>query len=597
LSSVSQPFARNTGGVPTLTPRFFRWLEILLLLALPVLTFWFFNMRPVHQASSLDPYFYTGYINNAEDMLKRFGLPYYAVRFGLIVPGRFFNWAFGAEPGYFVFRYVLSLVSGIPLYFLARRKFSHHVGLLAYCALILSPWFARTLLWDHPDASGVPYLMAAMCLVLLGRTPSWWRDGLAGCCVSLAVNSNVFTGAIFGIFGACYVALSLLYGTGWRTLLARMPTFTAGFALVLAGGYAYYWHVFGEPRNIFKPTFEMTHLLSSGGMKNYRLTGYQWLLERYYVLVPVLIALSCLAVCVRRRLQFEAVVCVASGTAVIGFYFVHQFLMAGDTLQLFYYTSYALPTTFLMLVCIWQSLWESFTGNELVFLAASVTATLIPLLLISAGVPAFEHLTASEWTKLAAATLIGLALARYSWRSRSLRSTLVLASLMLLAASMAAALGSNYTYRTARPFSVRDHTESDTYRVALQLIAEAPKLSDGPGRLIFWYSNRAGSPINSIQSTFLWGDSKINQYSPAGVGMPILGPYQMLQLRNHDIRYLVLLGETKPEIQAGLEAITRAKVGYDLLSTRDLHSGDLHVYWQLIELTTRPPDPLEVAPK
>ena len=37
------------------------------------------------------------------------------------------------------------------------------------------------------------------------------------------------------------------------------------------------------------------------------------------------------------------------------------------------------------------------------------------------------------------------------------------------------------------------------------------------------------------------------------------------------------------------QALTKVGAGYDLLSTRDLHSGAMHVYWQLVELTTRPP--------
>jgi hypothetical protein len=173
----------------------------------------------------------------------------------------------------------------------------------------------------------------------------------------------------------------------------------------------------------------------------------------------------------------------------------------------------------------------------------------------------------------------------------------VLGSLVLVAVSMAAGLGSYYCYKTVRPFSLHDDTERDTYRVALQLIAEAPNLSGGPGRLVFWYNNRKASPINSIQSTFLWGLSKMNEYPPQGLGMPDLGPFQMGLLRNREIRYLVLLGETPEEVQAGLQAITRARVGYNQLATRDLHSGTLHVYFHPIELTTRPPEPVEGAPE
>ena len=185
------------------------WFEILFLLLLPPLAFWLLNIRMVHQANSLDPFIYTGYINNAEDLLRRFGILYYAVRFGLILPGRFFTWMLGSDAGYLALRYVLALVSGVPLYLFARRIFSLPLAILAYVALIVSPWFERTLLWDHPDASGVPFLLAAMCILLLRRRPSWVRDGLAGACASMAVNSNAFTVAVLGIFGAVYFHAAL----------------------------------------------------------------------------------------------------------------------------------------------------------------------------------------------------------------------------------------------------------------------------------------------------------------------------------------------------------------------------------------------------
>jgi len=72
--------------------------------------------------------------------------------------------------------------------------------------------------------------------------------------------------------------------------------------------------------------------------------------------------------------------------------------------------------------------------------------------------------------------------------------------------------------------------------------------------------------------------------------MPHLGPFQMAQLRSVGVRYIVLLGEAPQEVTQGLEALKKSGAGYDLLSTRDLHSGAFHVYWQLIELTSRPPE-------
>ncbi|MEO8368653.1 MAG: hypothetical protein ABI806_05610, partial [Candidatus Solibacter sp.] len=73
--------------------------ELAFLLLLPLVAFFGLNIR--RQLDGLDPFIYTGYINNPVDLLQRFGLPYYAVRFGLILPGRLFSLVLGPEAGYF----------------------------------------------------------------------------------------------------------------------------------------------------------------------------------------------------------------------------------------------------------------------------------------------------------------------------------------------------------------------------------------------------------------------------------------------------------------------------------------------------------------
>ena len=112
-----------------------------------------------------------------------------------------------------------------------------------------------------------------------------------------------------------------------------------------------------------------------------------------YVLVPVLLGACCLITVARRRMRFELAVCAGAGIAVIAFYHTHQFLLHGDTLQLHYYFSYSLPSTFLLLACMWQELWERFEGRARVFIGVAARAALAPLLLISGrrGVDVQSH--------------------------------------------------------------------------------------------------------------------------------------------------------------------------------------------------------------
>jgi hypothetical protein len=75
---------------------------------LPLLVFWTMRFVPINQNNYLDPYVYTGYIHNFQDLMARYGVTYYGVRFGLIVPAQWFAQLFGPEGGYFALRYALA---------------------------------------------------------------------------------------------------------------------------------------------------------------------------------------------------------------------------------------------------------------------------------------------------------------------------------------------------------------------------------------------------------------------------------------------------------------------------------------------------------
>jgi len=141
--------------------------EVIGLLLMPLISFWAMRFIPINQNQYLDPYVYTGYIHDFKDLIARYGLTYYSVRFGMIIPAQVFAYLFGPVSGYFAFRYVLALSAGMSLYYMVKRQFSQPVAAVTVIGLLTSPYFARALLWDYPDAAGVPFLVAAICLFLL----------------------------------------------------------------------------------------------------------------------------------------------------------------------------------------------------------------------------------------------------------------------------------------------------------------------------------------------------------------------------------------------------------------------------------------------
>src|SRR5262245_3131465 len=125
---------------------FAEWAYVALL---PPLLYFLFRVSPFNQDGFIDAWVYWGYTHNGEDLLARFGLTYYAVRFGLVFPSWLLARLLGPIPGYFAFCYLMYLVAGVPLYLLFRKRYSIAAAVFAYTLFVSSVWFARAVLWTY----------------------------------------------------------------------------------------------------------------------------------------------------------------------------------------------------------------------------------------------------------------------------------------------------------------------------------------------------------------------------------------------------------------------------------------------------------------
>jgi hypothetical protein len=563
-----------------------RVVECVCLLLLPLLAFWVMRFVPVNQNLYLDPYIYTGYIHNFDDLFARFGVTYYGVRFGLILPSRWFTQLLGDETGYLTLRYLLALVAGIPLYALVKRHFSQPVAVLTYVGLLTSPYFAQALLWDHPDATGVPFLTAAICLFLLDERPSRGRDTLAGACAAMAVHSNFFVISLVGIFGMIWVVISLVFRHPARDLSKRAFHVAVGALFVTALGFFYYWNVLGRPTDIFSVTLYTALMLARGGTKSWRVPGVSWIAMQVHVLIPVMLSVVCVSAGRWRRLDFMRLVVVAFGVTVTAFYYTEQFFLDSDILQLFYYFSYTIPALFLMLAFLWQSLWQRVGRAATAFVGVGLIALLAQWTLAAWDGRSLPSLNVGVWACAGVAAAVVVFVATLEWRHPGIRGILVGLALLLLNGSFAAGF-MDYS-KVGRTPKDPKNTEIDVYRVALQFIQAVPKHAQNPGIVRFWYNNRIGNSINSVQSTMLWGYSKINQNPPEDPGLPYLGEFQMRVLRDPQVRYLGLMCESKEELSEGLAALTREAVELKPVEDHVLASGGFTIYFQLVELVHGP---------
>jgi hypothetical protein len=134
-------------------------------------------------------------------------------------------------------------------------------------------------------------------------------------------------------------------------------------------------------------------------------------------------------------------------------------------------------------------------------------------------------------------------------------------------------------------------SDLDVYRIALQMIDSVPRWSANPGAVGFWYNNEpADSPIRSIQSTYLFGYSRVQRQ---GRGLPSLDAADLERLGRMRLKWLVLLADTEGELAAARETLSRTGIEHKRVDGRLLHSGTYAVHFELLELHPRTEDESE----
>ena len=71
---------------------------------------------------------------------------------------------------------------------LVRKRYSVEAAIFAYALLVSSVWFARAVLWTHPDAAAVPYTLAAVSLLVAEAAP-----GVETCRLMLGLSTDSHT--------------------------------------------------------------------------------------------------------------------------------------------------------------------------------------------------------------------------------------------------------------------------------------------------------------------------------------------------------------------------------------------------------------------
>ena len=533
------------------------------LLLLPVVLFFAYRVSPIDQVGTLDPWVYTGFIHNFEDLVARYGLTYYSVRFGLIFPHLVLAKLIGPVAGYLTFCYLMYLLAGVPLYLLFRKRYSIEAAMFAYALLASSAWFARSVLWTHPDAAAVPYMIAAVSLLLLDPPCRRLNVFLIGVLFALAANSNMFTLAISGLSGVPYV---ILHAGRLRERLAGDAFWAlAGFASVFALG-AIGYLACCDNANFVLPTWNVIQWLLSGAGEMYRVK-YSTIVHTYlYVYVPLVLAagLAVGAIAIRKHDRLSRA-CAGYFFAALAFAAWRQLFGKAAFLELFYYFCFLMPPTIICaaLLAVRLNTMAGLAEGRWWLLASTATLLSVPLLHVY-GILNFLGIPLPLLLAFSGVVLALMAAARW----------------IPLAAPLAAVAFSagihTYWIAPSTSFSYflvpgkRAADELDAYRLALRLIDVIPRFKDDGKPVWFWYPD-SDHLLHSLQATYLWGYSRL---SP-GPGMPVLEGTELNKLAAGSQNWLVLIDRTRDRVAAGMRALTERGVILNRPRDLTLCSGSL----------------------
>jgi hypothetical protein len=521
------------------------------------------NGNKLLQAGGLDAYIYTSLIKDYSNIIDRYGAVYYATRIAHIFPAHAIQVLFPDNVAYYIHKIVFFSIAIGAVFVIALRMMAPGLALLMAAWAAFSPQFARPFLWDHYEGSGLAYHLAATACIMVTIGGDKLRDfllcGLAGILLALSINTNP-TLAVMG--GGVMLAAIFLEWPSFKQIGYKILSAAAGFFAMYAIMIAYMavaYPVFGLFFEMV--TFGMTKWGVGGGAANWYIPMAKVLATPagLFTLSPFVV-LATLIVTVLRERHWRSPdrIMVASliylGLVCIFFLWAH-FVVKSVLLHMFYYNIYMVPATILAMTAIVSN--ASKGDSHIVFPVAASVGLLIGARFFGDEVTPF---LASLDMRFAIAAFVAVALV--ASLATALPRAIAFAVLMLM---ISVAPMPNIGFS---PIDRVEHKaqEWDVHSGAKRLVeiveAYAPKQE---GMVGFWYANVNSGPdiyLNSAQSAFLWGNSRIQPGGSPEEGMPVLTEASEQRLRT--FRFVVILSNDEQKLEAGIAELSRRQFAYSV---------------------------------
>ena len=404
-----------------------RWIRLIAFSVLAPLVL-YVVMKPdwFYVENGVDPFFYTGYVQNFSAALHAGGVRHYFVsRWSIYLPQRALL-AVTGDPklAHLAFRWmgVTGIIGAVMV--LGRRIWRPLDAAAIGILVVVMPMTIRAMFDNYTGSVAIPG--GIVMLVAIALWPSSRRAvAVAGLSLGFMVVANPFSLCI----GAAVLPFWLR-----RLDRARVATLmgiaAAGVLVVVLGGFVFFRLRYGVS-DIYRPTvdFLRDHGSERGGLNSPRLL---WLAYRLWIYIPLLL-IGAYVVLVRSypvvfgpSQRFIMHVC----TVQYGFQVVFELAFDGATLQLPYYWMYVLPATLLAFGVVLGALAQLINRWVLPIAACAIVVS-VPII----GSP-LPEVFSSWWVALLAVTFVAY-LGFFLMRSRGW-----VAALSVVAVTLALQFGS-----------------------------------------------------------------------------------------------------------------------------------------------------------
>jgi hypothetical protein len=519
--------------------------------AFPIAAAFFFKVPRVAFGSFTDAVFYLAYARQFGELVLRYGFPYYATRFGGILPDAFSGALFGEVNGIWILRYTLSVVASGALFLFFRKRYGVLAGLFASLLWSFNPAALRLICTTYVDATAVPFLILGCCLFASG-----WGGGfgalITGILVALAASAHLY--AAFALL----LLMPWFFASRWERRHELSVAFCwmgGGFLATFMAAWLWYWAVWRMPV-LFSPTLEVLRDLGNG-------SAAQWKKPLAFALsqTPAWFAPAALLVPVAFSAAWGSALMrgvALSLVASIGFFWGGDLFGNAYVLSMPFYYSFLLPVTVLAGATLVGELLTAQTesiARRLLCLGMTV-ALVVPSILVYFGVSSVGHMLlfclvclfplVPVWTLL-----------RQRLRATLGLAGIALASLLVASTGMFAWIVGHYPA-----------TDLPLLELMFALRKELPKAVEDGSVTRFWYdddfTHPGGADRRMIGAFWLHTFGKLTGESEKIVPFPKMSASDAAVISGSGVDRLVVFDQDPRQVNKSLEIIREKGIPFQV---------------------------------